>query len=59
MKQLTLKERQIMTKAFARRYQQATKKQKTLILNQFCSSTGYVEIPHFILDSGKVLIEEV
>jgi len=41
MKQLDLKERQIMTKAFAQRYQQATKKQKTLILNQFCSSTGY------------------
>ncbi|MBI4811699.1 MAG: DDE-type integrase/transposase/recombinase [Ignavibacteriales bacterium] len=41
MKQLTFKERQIMTKAFAQRYQQATKKQKTLILNQFCSSTGY------------------
>ncbi|MDI6765205.1 MAG: hypothetical protein QME52_00005 [Bacteroidota bacterium] len=41
MKQLTLKERRIMTKAFARRYQQATKKQKTLILDQFCSSTGY------------------
>lgn len=41
MKQLNLKERQIMTKAFAHRYQQATKKQKTLILNQYCSSTGY------------------
>lgn len=41
MKLLTLKERRIMTKAFARRYQQATKKQKTLILDQFCSSTGY------------------
>lgn len=30
-----------MTKVFAQRYQQATKKHMTLILNQFCSSTGY------------------
>ena len=41
---LTLADRQTMTKAFAQCYQQSTKKQKTLILNQYCSSTGYARV---------------
>jgi hypothetical protein len=41
MKQLTLKQRKAVTKATARRYQKSSKKQRGLILNEFCALNGY------------------
>lgn len=41
MKPLTLQERRVVIKATARRYQQATKKQRGHILTEFCHQTGY------------------
>ena len=41
MKPLTLQERTVVSKATARRYQQATKKQRGQMLTEFCHQTGY------------------
>jgi hypothetical protein len=41
MKQLTLKQRKAVTKATARRYQKASKKQRGRILDEFCALNGY------------------
>jgi hypothetical protein len=38
---LTVQERQAMTRAVAKRYQRATKKERGRILDEFCATTGY------------------
>jgi hypothetical protein len=38
---LTMKQRQAVTKVTAKRYQQASKKEKKQILDEFCVTTGY------------------